>query len=150
MSTRGYSSPQEALAAIAQQSAAVTEHQERALAWQREVEGLVGSGRSEDGRVRAEVDVQGLVTGLVVDDAVASRGGRAVTAAVRLALRAAQEDVRERAARSAEGAWGPGSATAEAFRQEVTSATPLVAVEPDDGGPVSGGAGPAAPTGGTW
>ncbi|MBM6400556.1 YbaB/EbfC family nucleoid-associated protein [Phycicoccus sonneratiae] len=149
---RGYSGPEEALAAIAQDVAGAGPAADAARAWQHEVEALTGTGTAEAGRVRAEVDVQGMLTGLVVGDVVASRGGRVVTAAVRTALRQAQESVREKAARSAEAAWGPGSATAEAFRAEVEAATPLVEALPSEtDGRTIPGSGPQSPRqGGTW
>ncbi|MBT9254248.1 YbaB/EbfC family nucleoid-associated protein [Phycicoccus sp. MAQZ13P-2] len=149
---RGYSGPEEALAAIAHDTAQAGPSADKALAWQREAESLTGTGTSEGGHVRAEVDVQGMLTGLVVADVVAARGGRVVTRAVRAALRAAQESVREKAARSAEDAWGAGSATAAAFRAEVEQATPLVRVDPPetDGRSIPG-RGPRTPApGGTW
>ncbi len=152
MDARGYSTPEETLSAIAEASAAAGPQAERARAWQHEVEGLTGTGTAEAGRVRAVVDVQGMLTGLAVGDAVAARGGRAVTTAVRTALRAAQLAVRTEAAGSAERAWGPGSATAEAFRAEVERATPLVEVEPPetDGRSMPGGTPQGPTTGGTW
>ncbi len=152
MDARGYSTPEETLAAIAAATAAAGPQAERARTWQHEVEALTATGTAEAGRVRVVVDVQGMVTGLAVGDGVAARGGRAVTAAVRTALRAAQEGVRERAAASADEAWGAGSATAAAFRAEVERATPLVEVEPPetDGRSMPGGT-PQGPTnGGTW
>ncbi|MBM6405421.1 YbaB/EbfC family nucleoid-associated protein [Phycicoccus sp. CSK15P-2] len=148
----GYSSPEEALAAIARDTASAGPAADAALAWQQEAEALTGTGTAEDGHVRAVVDVQGMLTGLVVGDAVAARGGRAVTAAVRTALRGAQEDVRRAARESAERAWGPGSATAEAFGAEVDRATPLVEIEPPESdGRTMPGDRPGGPTtGGTW
>ncbi len=152
MDARGYSTPEETLAAVAEATAAAGPQAERAQAWQREVEALTATGTAEAGRVRAVVDVRGMLTGLAVGDVVAARGGRAVTAAVRTALRAAQEGVRGRAAASAEEAWGAGSATAVAFRAEVERATPLVEVEPPEtDGRSMPGAPPQGPThGGTW
>lgn len=152
MEPRGYSTPEETLAAIDAQAAAAGPAADAAIAWQHEVEALTGTGSAEGGHVRAEVDVQGMLTGLVVGDVVASRGGRVVTAALRAALRSAQESVREKAARSAEEAWGPGSPTVAAFRAEVERATPLIEVEPPetDGRSMPGDRPQGPTTGGTW
>lgn len=127
---RGYSGPEEALAAIAAQTAAAEPQAEHARAWSAEVATIQGVGVAEHGDVKATVDIQGLLTGLSVKDTVTSRGGRATTAAIQLAVREAQESVRQQALASSERAWGPGSATAEAFRGEVEAATPLIEVEP--------------------
>lgn len=145
----------EVLARITAETDAAHEKAVSAERWRHEVESVTGTGRAEGGHVRAVVDVQGMLTGLVVGDVVASRGGRVVTAAVRTALRAAQEDVRRRAVESAEAAWGPGSATATAFGAEVERATPLVEAGEPGGGPEHPGAGPGRPAGpstngGTW
>ncbi|WP_377641364.1 hypothetical protein [Oryzobacter terrae] len=149
---RGYSSPEEALAAIAAQTAQAGPDAERAQAWSAEVAALEGTGTSARGHVRATVDVQGLLTGLAVTDEMAGRGGTAVTAALQQALRAAQESVRDQAVRSSERAWGPDSPTTHAFRGEVETATRLVEVEPV----ATDGRGEAPPPrgpqhdGGTW
>lgn len=151
-SPRGYSSPQEALAAIARQTAQAGPDADRAQAWSAEVAALEGTGSSARGHVRATVDVQGLLTGLAVTDEMAGRGGTAVTAAVQQALRGAQESVRDQAVRSSERVWGPDSATTQAFRSEVETATRPVEVEPlptDGPGEVPPPRGPQH-DGGTW
>ncbi len=127
---RGYSSPQEALAAIAAQTAQAGPNADRARAWSEEVAALEGTGTAARGHARATVDVQGLLTGLAVSDELAGRGGTAVTAALQQAVRAAQDSVRDQAVRSSELAWGPGSATTQAFRGEVEAATRPVEVDP--------------------
>lgn len=150
---RGYSGPEEALAAIAAQTAAAQPQAERAQAWSAEVATIQGVGVAEHGAVRATADVQGLLTGLSVTDAVASRGGRVTTAAIQLAIREAQESVRRQAVESSERVWGPGSPTTDAFRAEVEAATPLIEVQPipSDGRtlPSEGDSGTSR-DGGTW
>lgn len=150
---RGYSSPEEALAAIARETAQAGPDADRARAWSAEVAALEGTGSAAKGHVRATVDVQGLVTGLAVSDELAARGGTAVTAALQQAVRAAQESVRDQAVRSSEALWGPDSATTQAFRREVETATRPVEVEPlpgdDPGTPPPPSRGPQH-DGGTW
>lgn len=127
---RGYSGPEEALAAIEAQAATAEPRAAHARAWSDEVAAIQGMGVAEHGDVRATVDIQGLLTGLSVSDAVAARGGRVATAAIQRAVRQAQESVRQQAVESSERAWGPDSPTSHAFRGEVEAATPLVEVEP--------------------
>lgn len=150
---RGYSGPEEALAAIAAQTAAAAPQAERAQAWSAEVATIQGVGVAEHGDVRATADVQGLLTGLSVSDAVAERGGRVVTAAIQRAIREAQESVRQLAVESSERVWGPGSPTTDAFRDEVEATTPLVEVQPlpSDGRALPGeGDSRTSQDGGTW
>ncbi|WP_392542704.1 YbaB/EbfC family nucleoid-associated protein [Oryzobacter telluris] len=150
---RGYSSPQEALAAIAAQTAQAGPEAERARAWSDEVAALEGTGTAAKGHVKATVDVQGLLTGLAVSDELAARGGTSVTSALQQAVRAAQESVRDQAVRSSERVWGPDSATTAAFRGEVETATRPVEVEPlPTDGPGSAPPPPRRPQhdGGTW
>lgn len=156
---RGYAGPEEALAAIDAKVAAVEPQAARARAWGSEVEALVGMGTAEHGDVRAAVNIQGLLTGLSLTDAVAAQGGRSATRAIQQALREAQEDVRRQAEASSERVWGPESATTTAFRAEVEAATPLIEVQPldNDGRSRPGHTGqsgqpdrPTAGEGGTW
>lgn len=150
---RGYAGPEEALAAIDRQVAGVEPQAEKARAWSTEVEALVGVGAAEHGEVRAAVNLQGLLTGLSVSDAVASQGGRAASRAIQQALREAQEDVRRQAEASSDRVWGPGSATSTAFRAEVEAATPLIEIQPldSDGRTLPGrDERPTTGGGGTW
>lgn len=150
---RGYAGPEEALAAIDAQVAGVEPRAEQARAWSAEVEALVGVGVVEHGDVRANVNVQGLLTGLTVSDAVASQGGRTASRAIQQALREAQESVRQQAEASSDRVWGSGSATSAAFRAEVEAATPLIDVQPldSDGRSLPGDDDqPTTRDGGTW
>lgn len=150
---KGYAGPEEALAAVEAQAAAAEPHAEKARAWSSEVEALIGVGEAAHGDVRAAVNVQGLLTGLSVSDAVTSQGGRATSRAIQHALREAQESVRQQAEASSDRLWGSGSATSAAFRAEVEAATPLIEVQPldSDGRSLPGQDGrPSTSDGGTW
>ncbi|MEO6020494.1 MAG: hypothetical protein ABIP45_09645 [Knoellia sp.] len=151
--SRGYAGPDEALAAVEAQAARAEPQAERARAWSEEVAKIQGVGHAESGKVQATVDIQGLLTGLSVSDAVASLGGRKATRAIQGAVRAAQESVRQQAVQSSERMWGPGSPTTDAFRAEVEAATPLIEIQPleSDGRTSPGGPGSRPSNdGGTW
>jgi hypothetical protein len=103
-----------------------------------------GRGTAAAGRVVAEVDLQGLLTGLAVSDIVAQRGGREASRSILAAITAAHEDVRSTVQASGAGMWGEGSPTAGALNAEVRADNPLLH-EPDDATPP-----PRRGTEGTW
>ncbi|GAB3074151.1 YbaB/EbfC family nucleoid-associated protein [Pedococcus soli] len=115
----------------------------KADAWVHEVERITGTGTAERGGVRVEVDLQGMVTGLSVTDAVAARGGQTVAYAVLSATAQAQDEVRRKAAESSAATWGADSAATRHFAGEV--AADNVTAHPD-----APPAGPRDTRGGTW
>src|SRR5690349_2700218 len=94
---------------LAQIQAQTTEAQERPAhvdRWRDEVLATTGRGTAAAGRVVAEVDLQGVLTGLAVSDIVAARGGRVAGSAVLAAITAAHEDVKAKVDASSARMWG--------------------------------------------
>ncbi|KGN37028.1 hypothetical protein [Knoellia subterranea] len=79
---------------------AVEERPQR-IARRRDGLAATGRGTAAAGQVVAEVDGQGVLTGLAVGDIVAQRGGQAVGPAVLAAIAAAHDDLRP----TTEGSW---------------------------------------------
>lgn len=122
----------EILARVEAQTREAEQRPARVGAWRDEVLGTRGRGTSAAGRVVAEVDLQGVLTGLAVSDVVAQRGGREAARAILAAVTAAHEDVRSRVAQSSAQMWGADSATTGALNAEVVADNPLLH-DPDDG-----------------
>jgi len=116
---------------------------ETSAAWSAQVMSLTGTGSAQKGQVRATVDLDGLVTGLSVSDAVAARGGRVVELAVQSAVHAAQEHVAQQTDELTAAQWGAESPTTHAVTGEIRAnvRTP----DPDDP-PTTGTTNP----GGRW
>ena len=117
---------------------------ERATAWRREVEALLGHGTADGGGVRVSVRPDGLLTDLRIRDASAARGARAVERAVLEALTAAQAQVRSAAHAASVQAWGERDNAVNALDAEVRASTPPPQPLVDPGSPDGGR------EGGTW
>ena len=129
---------QQILARIQAQTAQAQERPAQVDRWRDEVLATAG-------RVVAEVDLQGVLTGLAVSDIVAQRGGRAAGPAVLAAITAAHEDLRAKVDASSSQMWGAGTPTTSALNSEVHADNPSLHA-PDDGTTP-----PARPsTEGTW
>lgn len=115
---------------------------ETSAAWSAQVMALTGAGAADRGRVRATVNLDGIVTGLTVADSTAARGGRVVELAVQSAVHAAQEHVLEQTQQLTAAQFGADSATTRAVTGEI--AANVRTPDPDE--PV---AGPTNP-GGQW
>lgn len=135
---------QQILARIAAQTTEAEERPARVHRWRDEVLATTGRGTAAAGRVVAEVDLQGVLTGLAISDIVAERGGRVVGPAVLAAITAAHEDVRAKVDASSSQMWGQDSQTTGALNAEVRADNP--SLHDPDGTP------PAAPPNaeGTW
>ncbi len=116
------------------------ERAERAGVWAAEMEELTGRGSALRGGVTVEVDLGGVVTALGVTDSAAGLGGQAVARAVLEAHARAQQDLRDRAARSSAETWGAASATTAAVTDEVERLTPRAAPDDPTPGTTPGGA----------
>lgn len=127
---------QQILARIQARTAEAQERPARVDRWRDEVLATTGRGTSAAGRVVAEVDLQGVLTGLAVSDVVAQRGGRAVGPAVLAAITAAHEDLRARVDASSSQMWGADAATTGALNTEVRADNPSLH-DPDDSPPPS-------------
>lgn len=127
---------QQILARIQARTVEAQERPARVDRWRDEVLATTGRGTSAAGRVVAEVDLQGVLTGLAVSDVVAQRGGRAVGPAVLAAITAAHEDLRARVDASSSQMWGADAATTGALNTEVRADNPSLH-DPDDSPPPS-------------
>lgn len=135
---------QQILARIQAQTTQAQERPARVERWRDEVLATTGRGTAAAGRVVAEVDLQGVLTGLAVSDIVAARGGRVAGPAVLAAITAAHEDVRAKVDASSAQMWGAGTPTTSALSAEVRADNP--SLHPSDDAPP-----PAGPrTEGTW
>lgn len=135
---------QQILARIEAQTTEAQERPARVERWRDEVLATTGRGTAAAGRVVAEVDLQGVLTGLAVSDIVAARGGRVAGAAVLAAITAAHEDVRAKIDASSAQMWGADTPTTSALGAEVRADNP--SLHPSDATPP-----PAGPrTEGTW
>lgn len=114
------------LAKVEAQTREAEQRPARVGAWRDEVLATRGRGTAAAGRVVAEVDLQGVLTGLAVSDIVAQRGGREAARAILAAVTAAHEDVRGRVAESSAQMWGADSATTGALNAEVVADNPLL------------------------
>ena len=111
-------------------------------AWSAQVMALTGAGSADRGRVRATVNLDGIVTGLSVADSTAARGGRVVELAVQSAVHAAQEHVLQQTTDLTTAQWGADSPTTRAVTGEISANVRT----PDPDEPVTGPANP----GGQW
>ncbi len=100
---------------------------------------LTGTGSADRGRVRATVNLDGIVTGLTVADSTAARGGRVVELAVQSAVHAAQEDVLRQTTDLTSAQWGADSATTRVVTGEI--AANVRTPDPDEPDPAAGNAG---------
>lgn len=114
------------LATVEAQTREAEERPARVDAWRDDVLATRGRGTAAAGRVVAEVDLQGVLTGLAVSDRVSQRGGRESSRAILAAVTAAHEDVRSRVAQSSAAMWGADSATTGALNAEVVADNPLL------------------------
>lgn len=136
---------QQILARIQAQTSQAQERPAQVDRWRDEVLAATGRGTAAAGRVVAEVDLQGVLTGLAVSDIVAQRGGRVAGPAVLAAITAAHEDLRAKVDASSSRMWGADAPTTSALNSEVHADNPSLHA-PDDGTPP-----PARPsTEGTW
>lgn len=135
---------QQILARIQAQTSEAEERPATVDRWRDEVLATTGRGTAAAGRVVAEVDLQGVLTGLAVSDIVAARGGRVVGPAVLAAITAAHEDVRAKVDASSSHMWGADASTTGALNAEVAADNPSLH-DGDDTPPP-----PTRPTEGTW
>lgn len=112
---------------------------ETSAAWSAQVMALTGAGSADRGRVRATVNLDGIVTGLTVADSTAARGGRVVELAVQSAVHAAQEDVLRQTTDLTSAQWGADSATTRVVTGEI--AANVRTPDPDEPDPSAGNAG---------
>ncbi|MFW5474589.1 hypothetical protein ACOCJ5_14880 [Knoellia sp. CPCC 206450] len=135
---------QQILARIQAQTTEAQERPAQVERWRDEVLVTTGRGTAAAGRVVAEVDLQGVLTGLAVSDIVAARGGRVAGPAVLAAITAAHEDVKAKVGASSARMWGADTPTTNALAAEVRADNP--SLHPSDDTP------PAARprTEGTW
>ena len=133
---------QHILARIQAQTTHAQERPAQVDRWSQDVLATTGRGTAAAGRVVAEVDLQGVLTGLAVSDVVAQRGGRVAGTAVLAAITAAHEDVRARVDASSSQMWGADAPTTGALNSEVLADNPSLHVDDE----------PPAPrtTEGTW
>lgn len=122
---------QQILARIAAQTTEAEGRPAHVERWRDEVLATVGRGTSAAGRVVAEVDLQGILTGLAISDLVAERGGRVAGSAVLAAITSAHEDVRSQVDASSSQMWGAESSTTGALNAEVRADNPSLH-DPDD------------------
>ena len=120
------------LARVEAQTREAQERPARTNAWRDDVLATRGRGVAAAGRVVAEVDLQGVLTGLAVSDIVSQRGGREATRAILAAITAAHEDVRTKVGQSSDQMWGPDSSTTAALNAEVQADNPSLHDEDGD------------------
>lgn len=116
----------EILAKVEAQTRAAEARPAQVGAWRDGVLATRGRGTAAAGRVVAEVDLQGVLTGLAVSDVVAQRGGREAARSILAAVTAAHEDVRSKVDVSGAQMWGSGSPTAGALNAEARADNPLL------------------------
>ena len=132
------------LARVEAQTREAEERPVRTNAWRDDVLATRGRGVAAAGRVVAEVDLQGILTGLAVSDIVSQRGGREASRAILAAITAAHEDVRTKGGQSTDQMWGTNSSTTAALKAEVHADNP--SLHDKDGGTPQ----PPRSTEGTW
>lgn len=135
---------QQILDRIAAQTRDAEDRPTRVNAWRDDVLATRGRGTAASGRVEAEVDLQGVLTGLAVSDIVAQRGGREASRAILAAITAAHEDVRAKVDASSSAMWGTDTPTTGALNAEVRADNP--SLHDDDDAPPP----PPRNTEGTW
>lgn len=124
----------EILAKVEAQTRAAEERPAQVNGWRDDVLATRGRGTAAAGRIVAEVDLQGMLTGLAVSDIVAQQGGRSVARGILVALTAAHEDVRAKVGESSANMWGADSSTTDALNAEVRADNPSLH-DPDDAPP---------------